>query len=1220
MRQGVEAQGTTDCPVFIAYRRKDGRAAAEWVYTRLNEKEFSHGGRRERLSVYLDLASPAVGDWTRIHRDALERARAMIVILTPGIAARLERDDWVHMELEWWAKRRDSSPVLVDLTGEGERWTPAPLRKRWPLAQRIDLTSDVLLADDTVGAAQVIERILGGVCESEARTTYQDLELQRANVRRFRVLALVASVAMCIALIAGSFGLFSQRRAEKEAEKATAAAEQARRTSAQADADLAGLLLQGSPKQRPRAVAHLSRALRTRPEERRALERLVSLFVQRPPFKPGEPLRHPGSVERVMFSPDGTRLLTTTGTTVRLWDSTRRKLLAELDHEGHLTASSVWVQFSAAGDTFLTVWDSPDGILKFKTTLQRWNAASGAKEGPSVDFQGPLVAASNFEAAGARVITTPSQAATNLTLWDGSSGKRLRDIAVAPGAHMEIAFSPDREFFVIPVSDSAVQIKRALDGSSKGPWLEHGDNVDLATFDPSGRRLLTTSDGGMRVWNLNSARPALTRVLAAAVEAAAISPDGMRVAVASGNKSVLLLDVTRGTALGPSIVHDDEVKSVVFSSDGKRLLTASADGTVRLWDGFTAESAGHFLGHLGGVNSADFSPDGSWVASASMDATVQLWSTGLVRGVADVILPPSRRQSRSFGYFSLDKPVAAFSPDSRRLIVVGGRSVQLWDPSRLHALGNPVLHPDGVHGWAFSRDGQLMATLSGIRATAWECDGGLPLGGPLLHQDPTSAVAVHGERRRVAVGTEAGRVHLWEPITGSGLVVSAKHGDRVLSIDFSGDGSRFLSRSADGTVGLWSGEDGAPVSVPLRHSFPIVDAKFSPKGDRLLTLSPEDMRLWNARDGRPVGSLLQPGAIIAQSAWSPDGTRIVVVRSPSNVVEIWDVESGRLHLTLPTRANEAQYSDDGRVILTVGGEGVSIWHAWSGQLAAGPMPHVGAYMVQMARAGDRVLTASREGARLWDAITGSPISEVLVSPGLTTSAALSPDGTRMVLGNHEGVRLWNLPRFPAPPEAFLSWVEATEGRRFDDRGFLKEELGRALPGPRISDTYGSLQRWVDTRGLAGTINPWSNTTLGAWLDARLAENTQASLQAAYDALPGDPLVVAAEAERMVEEREQRDLVELYLAYASRHAAVNAEDENERESRPRQAHVWFRVARAYERLSRVHATGMRPVAEYRLKALAAAEKASRLAPEQASYRRLSSGLRDPTSHDSPHPPN
>jgi WD40 repeat protein len=61
------------------------------------------------------------------------------------------------------------------------------------------------------------------------------------------------------------------------------------------------------------------------------------------------------------------------------------------------------------------------------------------------------------------------------------------------------------------------------------------------------------------------------------------SPDGQKVATASGDNTARIWDVASGVEL-QKLVHDDSVNDIAFSPDGSKVATASSDGIVRIWN------------------------------------------------------------------------------------------------------------------------------------------------------------------------------------------------------------------------------------------------------------------------------------------------------------------------------------------------------------------------------------------------------------------------------------------------------------------------------------------------------------------------------------------------------------------------------------------------------------------------------------------------------------
>jgi WD40 repeat protein len=155
---------------------------------------------------------------------------------------------------------------------------------------------------------------------------------------------------------------------------------------------------------------------------------------------------------------------------------------------------------------------------------------------------------------------------------------------------------------------------------------------------------------------------------------------------------------------------------------------------------------------------------------------------------------------------------------------------------------------------------------------------------------------------------------------------------------------------------------------------------------------------------------------VETAEFSPDGKRILTASGQH--ARIWNSRSGELLLTIATRGgvNSAKFSPDGKFIVTSEEEAARVWSTSKGRLLTTLIGHSAPVIAAaFSPDGKRIVTGGWDGtARVWDAISGAPIltydsreTDVFGRPAAVTSVSFSPDGTHIISNAGNTERIWN---------------------------------------------------------------------------------------------------------------------------------------------------------------------------------------------------------------------
>ncbi|XP_042458642.1 COMPASS-like H3K4 histone methylase component WDR5B isoform X2 [Zingiber officinale] len=176
--------------------------------------------------------------------------------------------------------------------------------------------------------------------------------------------------------------------------------------------------------------------------------------------------------------------------------------------------------------------------------------------------------------------------------------------------------------------------------------------------------------------------------------------------------------------------HSRAVSCVKFSNDGLLLASASLDKTVIIWSAKTFAAVSTLIGHAEGISDVAWSSDSHYICSASDDRTLRVWD----------VRPPTDCVRILRGHLSLVFCVD-FNPPSDR-IASGSfdQTVRIWDVKSGKCVTTIEAHDEPVTSVHFIRDGSII--VSGSRdgsCKIWDAVSGARL--KVLIDDKTPAVS-----------------------------------------------------------------------------------------------------------------------------------------------------------------------------------------------------------------------------------------------------------------------------------------------------------------------------------------------------------------------------------------------------------------------------------------------------------------------------------------------
>ena len=778
---------------------------------------------------------------------------------------------------------------------------------------------------------------------------YTPWELLRRLIKRYRAPLAVAAVALLIVIVTVTFSFRSvatQRdiavTAESEARAAETEALQARndavkaRNEAIARADdlalgQARLRIDSDP------VLALGLLHGTSPgADWRRIRQIAAAIEQRgiPSVMHG----HQAAISRAVFSPDDTRLATTSDDcTLRVWNLSDRTSRAYYGHTDEVWRAAwspdqrrvattsrdasvrVWdvdtgaaqvllghgkgirnVSFSADGGTIYSIDDDFE--------LRRWDLATGTSE----VIDRCIGSAFPWDE---RQISCVDEQANELHVHDLQAGKLLRFRGDGVKLGRNGATSPDGRWVATGGRDASVLLWDRERGDLRrlAPLRDSspGEPRELR-FSPDSRRMLVPmAESVLAVHDLVAGTVEELRPHSGYTRRAVFSPDGARIASVGGDIGVKLSEP--GTLAERSLAGAQALMiDVQFSRAGSHLVTVGNDPRVFVWAADEVRGHSWRIPGQGPVHLAD---------APAADITA------FTRGPALVVLDTRTLEPR----LRLDVPdmpsSVALARDASVVLATHGDAVSAWDArsgALLHerrlefaacAVGPPlpdvlraVLNcADGVHVLDL-RDGTQVDFSSGLH--------------PTLAYEPTSGLLIIGEREIT------GNILTWSPNEPEPRLLWRYFGQVQAMLPVPGLPQLVLI--SDRVADVWDLEQRRRSPLP-GHTLNLNSMAVSDDGRRIATNSRDNVIRIFDRESRSLLQSLTPRTLLGGNLrLSPDGSMLISNTHEQGLL-LWDLAASPEALREPRELTGhralitlLRFAADGASVLSVDEDGRAI--------------------------------------------------------------------------------------------------------------------------------------------------------------------------------------------------------------------------------------------------------------------------------------------------------
>lgn len=457
--------------------------------------------------------------------------------------------------------------------------------------------------------------------------------------------------------------------------------------------------------------------------------------------------REPNYVNAASLSPDGKVLAVCGGTQmIRFLDvatgkEIRRVAIREYLRTNQLLWSPDGSQVITTGYNGINVWDARDGKLIRQATSPNKDGRDGMIQ---MSADGKFVAVgTQYENGNVKVVelATGNQVAVVKPVQNSGVHGALSpkgELLATWGQHYNRGGGNAEAEALVP---RTIQLWDAKAGKEKTSLVSDIFQIITVRFSPDGAKVAAGGNGVIQLWDVESGK--LERRFAGRTGQGAqlvFSPDGKVLSAAGQDGCVQSWEVATGKRAGICDGPAPNVAGLTYRPDGQLLAWAVNVNAIDIWEVPSGKRLTPTGGHTAPVNSIQFAPDNKTLISCGNDGKMLRWDVATGKELDPFELKESEAKRRMYGYPRGYMGPSHFSPNGKYLVASGsnGGGAAVWDVEaglELFALTSGHGYVDRSGIIAFSGDsGKLMAMnrYGGggnqmFPIPVWDMETGLPL-------------------------------------------------------------------------------------------------------------------------------------------------------------------------------------------------------------------------------------------------------------------------------------------------------------------------------------------------------------------------------------------------------------------------------------------------------------------------------------------------------------